>query len=120
MCCLMSDRPAPSPATSTANRLGAARRQKYSSQYSVITVGETVVLRYFPIEAAQIGITNGSTVVIKFLGIPANAYIVQMTTNLTTPWWPVSTNTAGMDGSWLFQDSNAIKYHQAFYRIVRP
>jgi len=93
---------------------------KYSSQYSVITVGETVVLRYFPIEAAQIGITNGSTVVIKFLGIPANAYIVQMTTNLTTPWWPVSTNTAGMDGSWLFQDSNAIKYHQAFYRIVRP
>jgi hypothetical protein len=93
---------------------------KYSSQYSVVTVGKTVVLRYFPIEAAQIGITNGSTVAIKFLGIPTNTYIVQMTTNLTTPWWPVSTNTAGMDGSWLFQDSNTIKNHQGFYRIVGP
>ena len=92
---------------------------KNSPQYAILTVGKTVVLHYYPIEAAQIGITNG-VVNIKFFGVPTNTYVVQMTTNLTAPWRPVSTNMAGTDGSWLFQDSNASNNPQSFYRVVAP
>jgi autotransporter-associated beta strand protein len=93
---------------------------KNSSQYGVLTVGNTVVLRFYPIEATQIGMTNGNVVVIRFSGVPTNTYVVQMTTNLATPWYPVSTNIAGMDGSWMFQDSNIRNNREAFYRVVVP
>ncbi len=93
---------------------------EHSAQYVILTVGNKVVLHYYPIEVAQIGITNGGVVAIKLLGVPNNTYVVQTTTNLTTPWWPVSTNIAGIDGSWLVEDATAAQNHQRFYRIVSP
>ena len=100
--------------------LGWRSAEEFVTICAILTVGKTVVLRYFPIEPAQIGITNGSVVAIKFFGIPTNTYVVQMTTNLAAPWRPVSTNIAGIDGSWLFQDSNIINNFQSFYRTVAP
>ena len=89
-------------------------------RYSIQTVGNRVVLHYTPIQRPQIWITNGDVVAIEFFGIPANAYVVEMTTNLSTPWWPVLTNNADSNGAFLYQDSNAIPYPQGFYRIVAP
>jgi autotransporter-associated beta strand protein len=90
------------------------------SQYAVLTDGHGVVLHYYPIGAGQIGITNNSAVAIKYLGIPTNSYIVEMTTNLTVPWHPVSTNQAGTDGSWRFVDTNTTSDPQRFYRLIAP
>jgi autotransporter-associated beta strand protein len=87
-----------------------------ASQYSILTVSNTVVLHYTPIPPPQIGISNGSVVTIKFFGLPTNTYVVLTTTNLTAPWLPLSTNTAGINGSWLFEDSNLDFSPQRFYR----
>jgi hypothetical protein len=35
-----------------------------------------------------------------------------------TPWVNVSTNTAGTDGTWTFEDSTALP--QRFYRSAKP
>ena len=58
--------------------------------------------------------TNG-VVNITFYGIPGTNYVVQTTTNLSVPWWPLSTNTASTDGSLQFTDPNATNQQQ-YYR----
>ena len=52
-------------------------------------------------------------------GERARALREQATTNLSTPWWPVSMNTAGSDGSWLFTDPNATNGQQ-YCRAAQP
>ena len=61
---------------------------------------------------------NG-VVKLKFFGIPACIYVVQTTANVSRPWWSLSTNTAGSDGSWLFTDPNATNAQQ-YYRTAQP
>ena len=61
---------------------------------------------------------NG-VVKITFFGIPNFAYVVQTTTNLSVPWWTISTNIAGTNGSWLFTDPNATNAQQ-YYRLSQP
>ena len=68
---------------------------------------------------SQVGMSVGGVVNIKFFGIPTYTYVVQTTTNLNTPWWPLSTNTAGSDGSWQFTDLNATNAQQ-YYRTAQP
>jgi hypothetical protein len=61
------------------------------------------------------------TVNIKFFGIPGTNYVVESATNiLFTPFWPVSTNTAGSDGSWLFTDPNATNQQQYYRSTWQP
>jgi len=61
------------------------------------------------------------TVNIKFFGIPGTNYVVQSATNiLFTPFWPLSTNTAGSDGSWLFTDPNATNGQQYYRSTWQP
>jgi len=62
--------------------------------------------------------TNG-VVNISFYGIPNYTYVVQATTNLSTPFVPISTNTAGTNGYWLFTDPNATNA-QKYYRLTQP
>jgi hypothetical protein len=45
--------------------------------------------------------------------------VVETTTNLGAAWWPLSTNTAGSDGSWQFTDPNATN-NQQYYRSTQP
>jgi hypothetical protein len=62
-------------------------------------------------------VANGNgTVTVTFQGTPGGQYIVQSTASLSQPitWSNVSTNTAGVDGSWIYTDSTT--QPQAFYR----
>jgi lysophospholipase L1-like esterase len=68
---------------------------------------------------AQMAFPGSGVANIKFFGIPNSNYVVQTTTNLAGPWWPVSTNTAGPNGSWQFSDPHATN-RQQYYRVAQP
>ena len=53
--------------------------------------------------------TNGNKIGLQLNGVPGARYLVQATTNLTSPnWQPVFTNTADMFGNCTFTDTNSI------------
>lgn len=60
---------------------------------------------------------SSGTATIRFAGIPGRDYLVQTTTNLSTPWWTLATNTAGTNGLWQFIDPNATNAMQ-YYRTT--
>ena len=62
---------------------------------------------------------SGSTATINAFGIPGYTYVLQTATNVTGPWWPIGTNTAGSNGSLLFTDPNATNLQQ-YYRMAQP
>jgi hypothetical protein len=69
-----------------------------------------------------IGIRNNGdeSVTVSFSGTPNVAYVVQVTDNLAAPMWEnVSTNAAGPDGKWTFEDSTD-GHGQRFYRAAKP
>jgi hypothetical protein len=68
---------------------------------------------------AQILVPSNGVVSIKFFGVPNNQYVVRTATNLAGLWWPLSTNTAGNDGSWVFTAPNATNLQQ-YYRLAIP
>lgn len=68
---------------------------------------------------SQMSIPTNGVVNITFFGIPNYTYVVQTTTNLSVPWWTLSTNTAGTNGIWLFTDLNATNAQQ-YYRSAQP
>jgi len=68
---------------------------------------------------AQMSLPTNGVVNITFFGIPNYTYVVQTTTNLSVPWWTLSTNTAGTNGIWLFTDPNATNAQQ-YYRSAQP
>jgi autotransporter-associated beta strand protein len=68
---------------------------------------------------AQMSIPTNGVVNIKFFGIPNYTYVVQTTTNLSVPWWTLSTNAAGTNGIWQFTDLNATNAQQ-YYRLAQP
>lgn len=81
--------------------------------------GSVIVNVYSATSSPQMSIAGVGVVNIKFFGIPTNTYLVLTTTNLGTTWWPLSTNTAGSDGSWQFSDPHATNAQQ-YYRTVQP
>jgi hypothetical protein len=68
-----------------------------------------------PVTASLNMLGNGAASIV-FAGNPNTAYVLQTATNLAGPWRPVSTNTAGTDGSWQFMDPHATNAQQ-FYRV---
>ena len=81
--------------------------------------GNILVEVYSPAGPAQLTMPGNGVVNITFFGIPTRTYVVQTTTNLSAPWWPISTNTAGTNGIWLFTDPNATNAQQ-YYRAAQP
>jgi hypothetical protein len=72
-----------------------------------------------PITAGIKNNGNG-TVAVSFLGTPYAEYVVQASASLVPPLWQnVSTNVAGADGRWTFEDIMG-RVPQRFYRAVRP
>jgi hypothetical protein len=68
------------------------------------------------------GIKNNrdGTVTVSCSGTPYAEYVVQVSARLVAPLWQnVSTNVAGADGRWTFEDSTR-RDAQRFYRAVRP
>jgi autotransporter-associated beta strand protein len=69
-----------------------------------------------------LGIENlgSGTNEINFAGVPDFQYIVQWASNLSSsPWFNLSTNTAGTDGLWQATDPNATN-PMRFYRALAP
>ena len=67
--------------------------------------------------AGLISLPTNGVVTIRFFGIPNYTYVVQTTTSIGGPWWNLSTNTAGSNGSWWFTDVNATNAQQ-YYRCA--
>jgi uncharacterized repeat protein (TIGR03803 family) len=63
-----------------------------------------------------------ASVTLTFAGAPFYTYLVQASVDLTSPtnWIIISTNTAGADGTWQFNDTNASLFPTQFYRAVAP
>ena len=83
------------------------------------TLANIAVVVYSAAGPAQLSAPSNGVVNITFFGIPNYTYVVQTTTNLSTPWWNLSTNTAGTNGSWFFTDPNATNAQQ-YYRSAQP
>ena len=67
------------------------------------------------------GITNqgNGKVTVSFSGTPNAEYVVQASDRLVVPHWQnVSTNVAGADGRWTFEEATG-RDPQRFYRAVR-
>jgi hypothetical protein len=63
--------------------------------------------------------TNGNKIGLQLNGVPGARYLVQATTNLTSPnWQPVFTNTADRFGNCMFTDTNSTTRPDRFYRTV--
>ena len=91
----------------------------------VMTTRGSIITFQTPATISAVGIpqtpavTNG-VATITFAGIPGYTWVVETTNTLPTAnWWPVSTNTAGADGLWIFTDPNATNAMQ-FYRSAQP
>jgi hypothetical protein len=64
---------------------------------------------------------NGDgTVTVHFIGTPNAQYVVQASSNVSTPDWEnISTNTAGADGKWTFSEPTG-NHPVRFYRSAIP
>ena len=77
------------------------------------------VVKYVSLPSV-IGLTNlGPTAwQLSFSAMPGLPYLAQVATNLTTsPWFHLSTNTAGSNGLWTVIDTAATNKHR-FYRVL--
>jgi len=83
--------------------------------------GGQVVTNPLPVVGvtAAISLQTNGIVSITFVGNPMESYLVQAATNVTGPWQPVSTNTAGRDGSWQLTETEATNAQQ-YYKVSPP
>ena len=84
------------------------------------------VLTVQPINPVTTPVTTGiknngdGIVTVSFSGTPNVEYVVQASGDLFAPVWEnVSTNVAGADGRWTFEDSTALQ-RQRYYRSANP
>ena len=71
----------------------------------------------------QIGVTpgTGSSMIIRFVGIPGRNYTIEFTTSLTSPSWNIlGLATARTDGIYEYQDTEALLFGQRYYRVTSP
>jgi len=54
------------------------------------------------------------------LGAPRRNHTILATVDLTTPFLPIATVTAGADGSFSYEDSNIGNLDKRFYRVGFP
>jgi hypothetical protein len=83
--------------------------------------GPAASLTASPFIASAVYHLNG-TMSFNFVGTAGSTNRLWRATNLEPPvdWQVVSTNTAGADGSWQFEDTNAGGYRMQFYRVSMP
>jgi hypothetical protein len=78
-------------------------------------------LAVVPLPALTFTNSGGGFILTAGNGAVSNAYVVQMTTNLSAPtvWAPLQTNVIGSDGKILFVETNKSAAHR-FYRVEFP
>jgi hypothetical protein len=82
---------------------------------------QVVSLDVQPPSTLSIKLNNDGTATATFQGTPGAQYVVQANINLAMPagWVNVSTNTAGLDGTWTFIESR-VGYSQRYFRAAKP
>jgi len=66
-------------------------------------------------------VNSDGSLTLSFVSPPNSTNIVSCATNLIPPvlWQPLSTNVAGGDGAWQYNDANAASWQARFYRSAR-
>lgn len=86
---------------------------------TVNNTAQTTTTVLVPLRATLSGVVvTNAELQFTLTGDPGMSYVIQGSTNLTT-WTPLSTNTAAVNGTIKFTDSNAPGFNQRFYRAVR-
>jgi hypothetical protein len=87
----------------------------------------TVVVTLFSNNGPSVNITGmttlgNGTALISFAGIPNRTYLIQATTNLTPTiiWSTISTNTAGTNGLFQYNDLDSTNFPVRYYRTATP
>jgi autotransporter-associated beta strand protein len=104
------------------------QRATYRPGDTIRTTSGNILITIAPDTNAQsVNITGIQTLPdgntrISFAGIPNRTYLVQGATNLTfpIPWQTLSTNVAGTNGLWYFDDLDATNYSSRYYRSAQP
>jgi hypothetical protein len=74
--------------------------------------GTTLAINMLPDNSQQLNCTGA---------VPGRSYLLQATFSLMDgPWSTLSTNIAGLDGAFLFIDSDAANHPARFYRTATP
>jgi len=74
-----------------------------------------------PSQANSIQMLADGCAKITCAGFPSQSYVVQATTSLSSPTWAtIATNTAGLDGLFVFVDMDAPNFPARFYRTSTP
>ena len=84
--------------------------------------GGTVFSLTVPCLATTITQNPDASVTLNFAGAPNYTYLVQASTDLSSPtnWITISTNTPAADGTWQFTDTNTSLYPAQYYRATTP
>ena len=86
---------------------------------SVTSVVATLTV-YVPPGISSVTENSNGSILLNLSGTPGSSYVLQGATNLTSPvnWYPISTNTPGTNGLWLFTDLQATNFTLEFYRLM--
>jgi subtilase family serine protease len=65
---------------------------------------------------------NAGGITLNLTGEPGQTYVLEATTNLTSPviWLPMATNTLGTNGLWQFTDPQSPNFTQRFFQLEFP
>ena len=87
----------------------------------------TVMVSVFTNNGPSVNITGmttmpNGTALISFAGIPNRTYLIEATTNVspTIIWTTLSTNTAGTNGLFQYNDTDSTNFPTRYYRTATP
>jgi hypothetical protein len=90
-----------------------------TNNYGSVTSSIATLTVIIPPEIGGAMANPNGTFSLTLLGAPGSNYVLEATTNLSTPadWHPLATNTLNTNGTWLFMDYLATNHPQQFYRL---
>jgi len=93
-----------------------------TSPYGSISSSNVTLTVLLPPAITSILPNSDGSLTLNFAGGAGQPYLLQAATNLIPPiaWQTLSTNVAGIDGTWQFTDTNTPAYPARFYRSVSP
>ena len=107
------------PGTGASSNANDSFTYTVSDGYGGAATANILVDVYAATGPAQLAVPTNGVVNITFFGIPNYTFVVQTTTNLSGPWWPISTNPINTNGILQFTDPNATNVEQ-YYRLSQP
>ncbi len=97
-----------------------------TDNFGATNQGTVVITVFFPngpsVNITSIVTLGNGTSLISFAGIPNRTYLIQATTNVTPTilWTTLSTNTAGTNGLFQYNDLDSTNFPTRYYRTSTP